>query len=174
MATRTLGSYTPIENDLETKLDQLSVRLTSVVAVDTTIDLTTLHPGVVVSKLESSWAYNDALVFYKSEIGGGKSSSKVIVGHLSAGEMKEFTVYLDVPAEGQQDGTDGDSVMEPLMVRGVYRQSWDKDKKKVPLGESIVTVVRTDDSSSASRGSDKNKELDLIEERVAYWCNCAR
>jgi len=169
MANQTLGSYTPIENDdLETKLaeklDQLSVRLTSVVAVDTTIDLTTLHHGVVVSKLESSWAYNDALVFYKSEIGGGKTSGKVVVGDVSAGELKEFTVYLDVPAaEGQQDGTgtdDGDSVMELLKVGGVYKQSSDMDKKKVLLGESMVTVVRTDDGGA----------LDLIEERVAYWC----
>ncbi|CAD6261451.1 unnamed protein product [Miscanthus lutarioriparius] len=167
MANRTLGSYTPIENDLETKLaeklDQLSVRLTSVVAVDTAIDLTTLHPGVFVSKLESSWAYNDALVFYKSEIGGGKTSGKVVVGDVSAGEMKEFTVYLEVPAaQGQQDGngTDDDIVMELLKVGGVYKQSWDRDKKKVPLGEFIVTVV-----------SDKNtQELDWIEERVAYWC----
>lgn len=164
MANRSLGSYTPIENDLEAKLDQLSVRLTSVVAVETAIDLTTLHPGVFVSKLESSWAYNDALVFYKSEIGGGKTSGKVVVGDVSAGEMKEFTVYLDVPAaEGQQDGTDGDSVMELLKVGGVYKQSWDKDKKKVPLGESIVTVVRTDGSAPARRGGDKNEELDLIE-----------
>ncbi|TKW02929.1 hypothetical protein SEVIR_7G029900v4 [Setaria viridis] len=157
MANLTMGSYTPINKDLEKiteKLDQLSEKLVSIVAVNTVIHLKTMHSGVFLSKIESSSA-NDAVVSYKSRLADGKQSGEIIVGDVSSGKEMEFTVYLDVP-ECQGNCTDG--AMELLTVGGVYKQSW--DQKQVELSKSVVTVERPASC----------KELDWIEQRVEYWC----
>lgn len=167
MADLTFGSYTPVNEDLHKiteKLDELSLRLTSIVAVDTLLQLKSLHPGVLLSKIEPSAAAaagggTSTTDSYESQIDGDKQSGEIVVGRVSSGESKEFTVYLDVP-EGQGNGADG--AMDLLTVGGVYTQSW--DQKQVQLGESVVAVARP---AAATSGC---KELDLIEERLQYWC----
>nr|CAB3480626.1 unnamed protein product [Digitaria exilis] len=157
MARLSSGSYTSItDEDLDKiteELDQLSDKLSSIVGVDMSINLKSLHPGVSLSRIGPSEAHDGS----KSEIGDDKQTATIFVGCVSSGKESEFTVYLNVP-EGQGNGTEG--AMDVLMVGGSYKQSW--DQKLITLDESVVTVKRPSLTSSC-------KELDLIEERVKYW-----
>lgn len=160
MANVTSGSYTSItDEDLDKiteKLDQLSDKLTSIIGVNLSIHLKSLHPGVSLTRIEASEAHDGS----KSEIGDGEQSATILVGPISSGKEREFTVYLNVP-EGQGNGTDG--AMDLLMVGVTYRQSW--DQKLITLDESVVTVERPISTPVPS----SCKELDCIEERVKYW-----
>nr|CAB3486369.1 unnamed protein product [Digitaria exilis] len=162
MARLSSGSYTSItDEDLDKiteKLDQLSYKLTSIVGVDLSINLKSLHPGVSLSRIEPSEAHDGS----KSEIGDDKKAATILVGPVSSGKESEFTVYLNVP-EGQGNGTEG--AMDVLMVGGSYKQSW--DEKLITLDASVVTVKRP--SFTPVPVPSSCKELDLIEERVKYW-----
>lgn len=173
MADATSGSYTSITQEVDImavaeKLAQLSDKLTSIVAVDVSIHLRSLHPAVSLLRIDlssSSSAPSDAAAGddYKSQIADDKQSAEITVSAVSSGEEREFTVYLNVP-EGQQQGNDGDggvTMMELLAVGGSYKQSWDQEQ--VALGESVVTLARPPSSTSSC------KELEWIEERVEYW-----
>lgn len=70
MANLTSGSYTPINKDLEQiteKLDQLSDKLISILAVDTHINLKSVHPRVYLSKIDAL-ATDETGDTYKSQI----------------------------------------------------------------------------------------------------------
>lgn len=156
MADATSGSYTSITQDVDIlavaeKLDQLSDKLTSIVAVDVRIHLRSLHPAVSLLRIESSSSSSagdgGAGDDYKSQIGDDKQSAEITVGAVSSGKEREFTVYLYVP-EGQQGNDGGVTTMELLAVGGSYKQSWD-DQEQVALGESVVTVARPPSSTSS-------------------------
>lgn len=175
MADATSGSYTSMTQGVDTavvaeKLAQLSDKLTSLVAVDVSIHLRSLHPAVSLLRIESSSSLSssssagDAGDAYKSQIGDDKLSAEIAVGAVSSGEEREFTVYLYVP-EGPQGNDDG-VTMELLAVRGSYKQSWDQEQ--VALGESVVTVARPP-PPRGSLSTSSCKELEWIEERVEYW-----
>ncbi|KAG0524870.1 hypothetical protein BDA96_06G005200 [Sorghum bicolor] len=178
MADATSGSYTSItqDDDVDTmavaeKLAQLSDKPTSIVAVDVNIHLRSLHPGVSLLRIESSSSSAAAAAAddHKSEIGDDKQSAEITMSTISSGEERKFTVYLNVPEGGQQKGNDdggGVTTMELLAVGGSYKQSWDDDQEQVALGESVVTVARPPPPPPSTSSC---KELEWIEERVAYW-----
>jgi hypothetical protein len=179
MADATSGSYTSITQDdgvdtmaVAEKLAQLSDKPTSIVAVDVNIHLRSLHPGVSLLRIESSSSSSAAAAAddHKSEIGDDKQSAEITMSTISSGEERKFTVYLNVPEGGQQKGNDdggGVTTMELLAVGGSYKQSWVDDQEQVALGESVVTVARPPPPPPPSTSS--CKELEWIEERVAYW-----
>lgn len=161
MADASSGSYKLVNEDLDKiteKLDQLTAeRISSMLAVDMIVHLKPLHPGVSLSKIESSLDSGSS-DSSRSEISENRQSAEISVGVISSGEQREFTVFLDVP-EGHGNGTNG--AVDLLAVGGSYKQSWDRNL--VALGESIVTVERPGQTNSC-------KELDWIEERMEYWC----
>ncbi|RCV32510.1 hypothetical protein SETIT_7G008900v2 [Setaria italica] len=163
MATVTSGSYTTItNNDLDKiteKMDQLSDKLSSIVAVDMSIYLKSLNPGVSLLRIESCTADDTSS---KSQISDNKLSANIFVRTISSSEEREFTAYLHVP-ESQGNGSKG--VMELLTVGGRYNQSW--DRKQITLSESVVTIERPGSTPPAPSSC---KELNWIEERVEYWC----
>jgi hypothetical protein len=166
IATRTNGTYTAVDGPggadkfaatVAGLVGKATSRLFSAVAVGA--NLSAVHPGVSLVRIDSGDR--------KASIGGDAMSGAVDVGAMSAGETLEFTVYLDVP-EGDADV----EAMEVLSVGGAYTQGWDGGEVK--LGPSVVSVERPVTPLPPVVPPVKPdcpcKELDLIEERLMYWC----
>lgn len=165
IAKRTKGTYTGIDiagtdnlrwfaGAFAGLLDNATTRLFN--AVGTRTDLTSAHPGVSLSRIDSG--------AQKATIAGDGRSGAVDVGAVSAGETREFTVYLDVP----QGDADADN-MDLLAVGGVYTQGW--DGRQVELNRSVVFVSRPAPPPSPPPPPPCScKELEWIEERLEYWC----
>lgn len=170
VATRTNGTYTPVDGAggaeefaraVAGLVGTATSRLFSVVAVGA--ELAAVHPGVSLVRIDSGER--------KASISGDARSGTVDLGAMGAGETAEFTVYLDVP-EGDADV----EATEVLSVGGAYTQDW--DGARVKLGPSVVSVERPvppPPSPPAPVTPPPEpicpcKELDLIEERLKYWC----
>jgi hypothetical protein len=177
IATRTKGTYTDVRDvdPIGWPADNISIRVAGLVgkatsgmfsAVGVGADLAAMHPGVSLVRIDSGDR--------KASIGGDARSGVVDVGTMSAGETLEFTVYLDVP-EGDVDV----EAMEVLSVGGAYTQGWDGGRVK--LGPSVVSVERPVPPQPEPQPEPEPmlkpvlpdcscRELDLIEERLKYWC----
>ncbi|CAM0875005.1 unnamed protein product [Alopecurus aequalis] len=164
IATRTQGTYTPVDvaggadkfvGAVAGLVGKATSRLFSAVGVGA--ELAAVHPGVSLVRIDSGDR--------KASIGGDARSGAVELGAMSAGETLEFTVYLDVP-EGDPDV----EATEVLSVGGAYTQGWDYGRVK--LVPSVVSVERPvpPPPQPPVKPDCPCKELDLIEERLKYWC----
>jgi hypothetical protein len=176
IATRTKGIYTDVE-PIGWAADNISITVGGLVgkarsgmfsAVGVGADFAAMHPGVSLVRIDSGER--------KASISSGDARSGVVdVGTMRAGETLEFTVYLDVP-EGDVDV----EAMEVLSVGGSYTQGWDGGRVK--LGPSVVSVERPVPPQPEQQPEPEpmpkpvlpdcscRVQLDLIEERLKYWC----
>lgn len=172
IATRTKGTYTSVDT---TGYDKFAAVLASLVskatsrlfsAIGVGAELAAVHPGVSLARIDSGDR--------RSSISGDARSGTVDLGAMNAGETTEFTVYLDVP-EGDADV----EAMEVLSVGGAYTQGW--DGSRVKLDPSVVSVERPLPPPPKPKPEPEPepvlpvpdcpcKELDLMEERLKYWC----
>lgn len=193
IATRTKGTYTDVDGTGYDKfaavvaglVSKATSRLFSAIGVGA--ELAAVHPGVSLARIDSGER--------RASISSDAKSGTVDLGAMNAGETAEFTVYLDVP-EGDADV----EAMEVLSVGGAYTQGW--DGSRVKLDPSVVSVERPLPPPPEPKPEPEPKpvpetepepvpvpepepkpvpvpdcpckELDLIEERLKYWCKVKR
>uniref|UniRef100_A0ACD5X4I0 Uncharacterized protein n=1 Tax=Avena sativa TaxID=4498 RepID=A0ACD5X4I0_AVESA len=162
IAKRTNGTYTDVEG--AGGKDKFAATVAGLVtkassqpfsAVGVGAELAAVHPGVSLVRIDSGGR--------KASISSDARSGTIDIDAMKAGETAEFTVYLDVP-EGDADVEA--ITMEVMSVSGAYTQDWDGERVK--LGPSVVSVERPVPPPPETDCT--CKELDLIEERLKYWC----
>ncbi|KAK1646137.1 hypothetical protein QYE76_063942 [Lolium multiflorum] len=197
IATRTKGTYTPVDgaggagkfsSTVAGLVDKARSRLFSAVGVGA--ELAAVHPGVSLARIDSGDR--------KASIGGDARSGAVDVGALNAGETLEFTVYLDVP-EGDADvettevlsvagaytqGWDGERVkLDPSVVSVERPVPPQPEPEPTPTPEPQPTpepeptptpepqpTPEPEPTPTPKPEPDCCTVLDLIDERLQYWC----
>ncbi|KAF0897389.1 hypothetical protein E2562_036778 [Oryza meyeriana var. granulata] len=142
VADHTSGVYGVLNDEHDRLTDAFEAcvrRVTSVVAVDAQVDLTCgAYSRASLLAVESGR--------YRSHVDESRRSGFIYAGALSAGDVKNFLVYVDVDREA--DGNN--DVTELLTVHGAYLDAG-RRKETVHLDERMAVVQRRDKIPDVSR-----------------------